>query len=134
MNHTFKTNIFIMRPGYSSSLHFCLSLSLETLIVINSLLNIIKTDTFSILRNQNFCSILLSVYQNLIRTASDNLSRNNTQPFSTWCPLKGHTYLNKPAAFSCRFVKVRVTFQWTLGTTGLNNFLGHPIILQNNAS
>ena len=26
------------------------------------------------------------------------------QPFSAWCPLKGHTYLNKPAADSCRFV------------------------------
>ena len=59
---------------------------------------------FSILTNQNFCSILFSTYQNLIKTASDNLSRNNTLPFSTWCPLKVHTYLNKPAAFSCRFV------------------------------
>ena len=25
-------------------------------------------------------------------------------PFSAWCPLKGHTYLNKPAAKYCRFV------------------------------
>ena len=25
-------------------------------------------------------------------------------PFNTWYPIKGHTYLNKPAAFSCRFV------------------------------
>ena len=25
-------------------------------------------------------------------------------PFSVWCPVKGHTYLNKPAAISCRFV------------------------------
>ena len=25
-------------------------------------------------------------------------------PLSAWCPLKGHTYLNKPAAKSWRFV------------------------------
>ena len=24
--------------------------------------------------------------------------------FNVWCPPKGHTYLNKPAACSCRFV------------------------------
>ena len=24
-------------------------------------------------------------------------------PFIVWCPLKGHTYLSKPAAKSCRF-------------------------------
>ena len=23
-----------------------------------------------------------------------------SEPFSAWCPLKGHTYLNKPAAVS----------------------------------
>ena len=26
------------------------------------------------------------------------------QPFNAWCLLKGHTYLNKLAAFSCRLV------------------------------
>ena len=26
------------------------------------------------------------------------------QPFKAWCPLKGHKYLNKPAAFNCGFV------------------------------
>ena len=30
---------------------------------------------------------------------------------NAWCPLKGHTYLNKPS--------VCVTFQWTSGTKGL---------------
>ena len=24
--------------------------------------------------------------------------------YCLWCPLKGHTYINKPAAFSCTFV------------------------------
>ena len=28
---------------------------------------------------------------------------NFTKPFSAWYPLKGHVYLNKPAAKSCRF-------------------------------
>ena len=28
-------------------------------------------------------------------------------PFKVWCPLKGHTCLNKPAAFSCRISDVR---------------------------
>ena len=32
------------------------------------------------------------------------------EPFSAWCPLKGQAYLNKRAAFSCKFVLVRVTF------------------------
>ena len=32
------------------------------------------------------------------------------QPLSAWCPLKGHTDLNKPVAESCRFVYVCVTF------------------------
>ena len=27
----------------------------------------------------------------------------NLQPLSAWCPLKGHTYLSKPAAEWCRF-------------------------------
>ena len=30
--------------------------------------------------------------------------------FSAWCPLKGHTYLSKPAAFSC-LAKGHVTLQ-----------------------
>ena len=25
-------------------------------------------------------------------------------PLNVWCPPKGHTYLNKPVATSCRFV------------------------------
>ena len=37
-----------------------------------------------------------------------------------WCPLKGLTYLNKPAAFSCRFVQLCVTFWSTTGTKRLN--------------
>ena len=31
------------------------------------------------------------------KTVLQNQSRH--QPFSAWCPLKGHTYFNKPAAF-----------------------------------
>ena len=31
--------------------------------------------------------------------------------YLTWCPLKDNTCLNKPATFSCRFVKVCVTFK-----------------------
>ena len=27
------------------------------------------------------------------------------QPFNAWCPLKGQTYLNKPAAFSLKYVR-----------------------------
>ena len=27
-------------------------------------------------------------------------SPQNVKPFNAWCPLKGHTYLNKPVAFS----------------------------------
>ena len=26
-------------------------------------------------------------------------------PFSVWCPLKGHLYLQKTAVFSCKFSK-----------------------------
>ena len=37
------------------------------------------------------------------------------KPFDTWCPLKGHIYLKNPAALSCRFVKVCMTFYWTAG-------------------
>ena len=32
---------------------------------------------------------------------------------NVWCPLKVHTYLNKPAALSCRFLWVCMTSQWT---------------------
>ena len=28
----------------------------------------------------------------------------NSKPFNASCPQKGHTYLNKPASKSCRFV------------------------------
>ena len=34
-------------------------------------------------------------------------------PFYARCSLKGHTYLNKPVRFNCRFVQVCVTFQQT---------------------
>ena len=30
----------------------------------------------------------------------DKLFAKNIQPFNAWCPLKGHTYLNKPEAES----------------------------------
>ena len=34
----------------------------------------------------------------------------NTRLFRICCPIKCHTYLNKPVPFICRFVQVRVTF------------------------
>ena len=33
--------------------------------------------------------------------------------FNAWCPQKGHAYLNKPAAKSCKFVSVCMAFLWT---------------------
>ena len=30
--------------------------------------------------------------------------RISSEPFSAWCPLKGHTYLNKPAAFLFKYL------------------------------
>ena len=44
-----------------------------------------------------------------------------------WCPLKGHTYLNKPAGFSCRFVKVFMTCYWTPGVKKLKSVPGKPV-------
>ena len=35
---------------------------------------------------------------------NNNLWVNTCWSFSAWCPLKGHTYLNKLAAESCRFI------------------------------
>ena len=32
---------------------------------------------------------------------------------NTWYPLKGHTYLNKPAAESCRLAQIRMAFYWS---------------------
>ena len=32
-----------------------------------------------------------------------NLVKESVQRFNAWCLLKGHTYLNKPAAENCRF-------------------------------
>ena len=40
--------------------------------------------------------------------------------FDPCCPLKGRTYLNKPAAESYRFVQVCMTFYWISGVKGLN--------------
>ena len=40
--------------------------------------------------------------------------------YSDWRPLKGLTYPKNPAAFSCKFVEVRMTCQTTLGTKGLS--------------
>ena len=36
---------------------------------------------------------------------SNQLFRRGSKPFSAWCPLKGDTYLNKPAAFSFSLFK-----------------------------
>ena len=38
-------------------------------------------------------------------------------PFGAWYPLKGHTYLNKPATESCRFKCVG-----TFGHQALNSY------------
>ena len=38
----------------------------------------------------------------LIMVRKSALDENLTQ--GVWCPLKGHTYLIKPAVFSCNFV------------------------------
>ena len=34
--------------------------------------------------------------------------------------MKGHAYLKKPVAESCRFVKISLTSQWSQGTKGLS--------------
>ena len=44
------------------------------------------------------------------------------QPFNAWCPQKGHTYLNKAAAKSCRFVYACMTFLWISDIKGLTIF------------
>ena len=44
---------------------------------------------------------------------------SSKSPFNTRCPLKGHTYLSKPAAFICKFVWVYMSFLWTPGDKGL---------------
>ena len=44
---------------------------------------------------------------------------NRNEPFNAWCPLKDLRYLNKRAAFRCKFVKERMTFLWTQGFKGL---------------
>ena len=41
-------------------------------------------------------------------------------PFCVCCPLKAHTYLNKPATESCRFVYLCMTFLWTPDTKALS--------------
>ena len=46
-------------------------------------------------------SFEISNLNNLLEKPSKNLLE---KPFSAWCPLKCDSYLNKPAAFSCRFV------------------------------
>ena len=39
---------------------------------------------------------------------------------NVWCSLEGHTYLNKPAAESSRFIYVCMTFLWTPGIKQVN--------------
>ena len=41
-------------------------------------------------------------------------------PLVPWCSLKGHIYLDKPVAESCRFISVNMTFQWTPGSKELS--------------
>ena len=70
-----------------------------------------KFGKISILTSQkNFCEL------NLPRTYSLQI----ICPFdiNAWCPLKTHTYLNKPAAESCRFVLVYLAFLWTTDIKG----------------
>ena len=55
------------------------------------------------------CNKLVNVYNfvNKLSTVTKNRynrSYKHSYSFSSWCLLKGHTYLNKPAAERCRFV------------------------------
>ena len=62
-----------------------------------------------------FSPFLKHIRHDPFRKSTDmNLKRKKKKqyPVSAWCPLKGHTQLNKPATFSCRFVYVCVTFKW----------------------
>ena len=63
------------------------------------------------------------------RTCSESIrkatERSFTKPltlFSVWCSLKGHIFLDKPAAETCRFIYVNMTFSWTPGTKRLTTF------------
>ena len=50
-----------------------------------------------------------SIYQRQLGQYIDiNFSKYNsfTWPFNAWCPLSGHTHLNKPAVFSFRVILV----------------------------
>ena len=43
---------------------------------------------------------VLSFYERYLSSSGEYLFN----PFNAWCPLKYHTYLNKPTAISCRFI------------------------------
>ena len=49
-------------------------------------------------------------FYNASNTEPENCKEPAKKTFSTCCSLKGHTYLNKPTAFSCRFVQVCMAF------------------------
>ena len=45
---------------------------------------------------------LVSLQDGLKSMKNLMVSLNVFSPFSAWCPLKGHTFLSKPVAESCR--------------------------------
>ena len=45
----------------------------------------------------------------LLSSTEEVFMKNVNWPFSAWCPLKGHTYLNKPAAFRVKCKGLNVT-------------------------
>ena len=59
-----------------------------------------------------------------------NIITEITQSFSAWCLLKGHTYLNKSAAFICRFKYVR-PFSGHQALKGLNTISSQTIFFSN---
>ena len=75
--------------------------------IFKNCLKHLKRSCFSVLRQKQSCS-------HGVKNGCNNLQRFNFKPlkpfclsfeqsFSAWYPLKGHTYINKPVAFRCRF-------------------------------
>ena len=52
----------------------------------------------------NSCQSFCICHWNLKSITAHNFIKLSLLTFSAWCPLKGHMYLNKPAAQNCRFV------------------------------
>ena len=72
----------------------------------NQNLYMAKLDVESLLTSIRLKETIKNCVNDLISNNfySGKLTRKNLYPFNVWCLLKGHTYSNKPPAFSCRFV------------------------------